>query len=185
MHEQKIDLCQADAPRFWTGCIRPMCPVCPNRPLDIFSHPMRLVSPNDLISPPMHSAYMLQLPSVPTSPSSFPSSTDHVWRHPAYPTPFPSTHTTCPLQFPSGNLSQPCGISNFVAPLGVDTFEPLYLFQPAQPSAKEKYASDESRLYLDAWHLPGSPRVPGASVFPIHCPLSVTIPVSTVNTRSR
>ena len=74
-HQQKNDLRPADATRVRTGCVRPMRPVRPDRPPDVFSHPMRLVPPNALISPPMHPARLLRLPSVPTPPSSFPSST--------------------------------------------------------------------------------------------------------------
>jgi len=59
----------------WTDCVRPMCPVRPDRQPDVLSHPMRLVPPNALIPPPMHPARLLRPPSIQTPPSSFPSST--------------------------------------------------------------------------------------------------------------
>jgi len=75
LHQQKDDLRRADATRVRTDCVRPMPPVRPDRPPDVFSHPMRLVRPNALIPHPMHPARLLRPPSVPTPPSSFPSST--------------------------------------------------------------------------------------------------------------
>ena len=75
VHQQKNDLRPADATRVRTDCVRPMRPVRPDRPPDDFSHPMHLVPPNALIPPPMHPARLLRPPSVPTPPSSFPSST--------------------------------------------------------------------------------------------------------------
>ena len=74
-HQQKNDLRPADATRVRTDCVRHMRPVRPDRPPDVFSHPMRLVPPNALIRPPMHPARLLRLPSVLTPPSFFPSST--------------------------------------------------------------------------------------------------------------
>jgi len=74
-HDQKNDLRQADATRVRTDCIRPMRHVRPDRLLDVFSDPMRLVPPNPVIPPPMHPAPLLRPPSIPTPPSSFPSST--------------------------------------------------------------------------------------------------------------
>ena len=58
-----------------TDCVCPMRPVCPDRPPDVFSHPMRQVPPNAHIPPPMHPVRLLRPPSVLTHPSSFPSST--------------------------------------------------------------------------------------------------------------
>ena len=78
-----MDLGPAHAISVRMGCIRPMPPVRPDRPVDVFSHPMRLVSLNTLISPPMHPARLVQTPSVPTRPSSFPLlrlSSDGIWR---------------------------------------------------------------------------------------------------------
>ena len=70
-HQQKIDLRRAVVIRVRTGCVRPMRPVRPDRPADVFSHPMHLMPPNALISPPMHPARLLQPPSVPTPPHPF------------------------------------------------------------------------------------------------------------------
>ena len=75
LHQQKNNLRPADATRIRTDSVRPMRPVCPDRPPDVFSHPTGLVPPNALIPPPMHPARLLRPPSVPTLPSSFPSST--------------------------------------------------------------------------------------------------------------
>ena len=75
MPQQKNDLHPVDATPVRTDCVRPMRPVRPDRPPDVFSHPMRLVPPNALIPPPMHPARLLRPPSVPIPLSSFPSST--------------------------------------------------------------------------------------------------------------
>ena len=77
-HQQKNDLRPAEATHVLTDCVRPMRPVHPDRPPDVFSHPMRLVPPNAFIPPPMHPARLLRPPSFPTPPSSFPSSTSLV-----------------------------------------------------------------------------------------------------------
>ena len=74
-HQQKNDLRPADATCVQMDWVRHMRPVRPDRPPDVFSHPKRLVPPNALIPPPMHPARLLRPPSVPTPPSSFPSST--------------------------------------------------------------------------------------------------------------
>jgi len=41
LHQQKKDLRPADATCVRTGCLRPMHPVRPDCPPDLFSHPMR------------------------------------------------------------------------------------------------------------------------------------------------
>jgi len=53
VHQQKNDLHPAEATHVWTDCVRPMRPVRPDSPPDVFSHPMRLVPPNALIPPPI------------------------------------------------------------------------------------------------------------------------------------
>src|ERR1700759_4691764 len=92
-HQQKMDLRPADAIRVRTGCVRPMRPVRPDRPAEVFSHPMRLVPSNALISPPMHPARLLQPPCVPTPPSFFPLlpllSDGIRCTHPQFPAPGP------------------------------------------------------------------------------------------------
>ena len=131
-HLQKMKIYPADATSVRKGCVCPMRPVRPDRPPDVFSHPMCLVPPNALISPPMDPARLLPPPSVLTAPLSFPSSTAVVWRHWAYPSPIPSTQTTCPLPSPSGDRNPPCGIWNRPPPLSSDPLEPLFFisYQP-------------------------------------------------------
>ena len=78
---------------FRTDCVRPMRPVRPDRPPDVFSHPMCLVPPNALILPPMHPVRLLRPPSVLTPPHPSPLlllSSDGIWcTHPQFPAPGP------------------------------------------------------------------------------------------------
>ena len=78
-----------------------------DRPLEVFSPPMGLVPPNTLITLSMYPTCLLWLLSVPTLPSSLPSSTALFWWHQAYPSPIPSTRTSCPLPSPSSDLNPP------------------------------------------------------------------------------
>ena len=75
------------------GCVCLIYPVRPDRPPDIVSHPMPLVSPNALMAPAIDPARLLLPPSVPTPPHPFPLlllSSDGIRRtYPQFPAPGP------------------------------------------------------------------------------------------------